>query len=174
MRQPGILLFVLALLTSACGDDVPLLSGMGKRPVYVPYSELDSIGNLPPQDIVQAGGIFLRDTLFFMVEMGKGIHVFNVSDPSAPVAITFFQIPAITNFTLSGNRLFADSWRDLVTIDITDLMNIQRVSRLEGAFSPLLYPPLFNGIFECVDETRGAVVGWEDSELVNVGCRTVN
>jgi hypothetical protein len=174
MQQLTLSLLALTLLFGACTDTVPLLSGQGKRPIYIPLSELDNIGNLPPQNIVQSGPIFLRDTLFFMVEQGRGIHVFDVSDPNAPVAVTFFEIPAVTNFTLSGDRLFADSWRDLVTIDISDILAIRKVDRLEDAFSPLLYPPLYNGIFECIDESRGAVAGWEDAALKDVACRTVN
>lgn len=165
--------FLLALLSGGCiQTELELFNGRGKRPVYAPLSELTNIGNLPPQPIEATGTIFLRDTLFFMLEQKKGIHVFNVKDSLNTVNLTFFRIPAVTDFTLVGDRLYADSWRDLVTIDISDLFAIRVVDRRANAFIPILYPPLYRGIFECVDESRGAVVGWEDADLEDVRCAT--
>lgn len=170
-----LLPILAALLSTGCvQEEFPFLSGVGKRPVYAALSELRDIRNLPQQPVSLSGGIFLRDTLFFMAEQRKGIHVFSVADPADPVYLTFFLIPAIGDYTIAGNRLYADSWRDLITIDISDLYNIREIDRVENAFSPLLYPPLYNGIFECVDESKGAVVGWEDAFLPDARCRTVN
>ncbi|MBE2207413.1 MAG: hypothetical protein IAE84_07500 [Saprospiraceae bacterium] len=166
---------VLALwLFSGCDEDIEPFSGVGKRPVYIPLSQLSDIKSLPPRPIVLSGSIFLRDSFFFMLEQRQGIHVFNVADPGNPVAVAFWQIPAIGDFSMSGNRLFVDSWRDLVTIDISDIHNIRSIDRQTGLFDPLLYPPLFNGIFECVDESKGAVAGWEDAFLTEARCRTFN
>jgi hypothetical protein len=166
---------LLALLFSACTrDEAPTFSGFGKKPVYVPISELDNISNLPPQTVQQSGTIFLKDTLFLMLEQRKGIHVFSINDPAEPTALTFLKIPAISDFTVSGNRLYADSWRDLVTIDISNIMAIQSIDRQTNVFSPLLYPLFFNGIFECVDESKGAVVDWINAELPEARCITNN
>lgn len=154
--------------------EIEAYSGMGKKPVYLPVSELSDINNISPQPTGQTGTIFLQDTLFFMLEQKKGIHVFNVKDSLHVFVLTFFQIPAVTDFTIAGNRLYADSWKDLVTIDISDIYHIREIDRQLNVFSPLLYPPLYSGIFECVDESKGAVVGWEDAMLDNVLCRMVN
>lgn len=171
-----LLLLCSALLLQSCvREEIERFSpGPGKRPVYLPVEALDDIRNLPPQPIEQSGTIFLRDTLFFMLEQKKGIHVFNVRDSANVYALTFFQIPAVTDFTVAGNRLYADSWRDLLTLDIGDLYHIQLLDRQTGVFEPLLFPPLYDGIFECVDESRGAVVGWEDVYLDAPNCMTVN
>ncbi len=172
----ALLLFLLCCITwSSCvKEETETFSGLGKRPVYIPVSELGDIANLPPQTIRQSGTIFLQDTLFFMLEQKKGIHVFNVKDSLHVASLTFFQIPAISDFTISGNRLYADSWKDLLTIDISDLYNIRLLNRQIGVFAPLLYPPLYDGIFECVDESKGAVVDWETVFLEDARCRTVN
>ena len=155
-------------------EEIDTYSGTGKRPVYMSLAALDSIGNLAPQMIRQSGTIFLQDTLFFMLEQKKGIHVFSIKDSSTVSNLTFFKIPAVTDFTINGNRLYADSWRDLVTIDISDIHHISVLSRQANVFAPLLYPPFYNGIFECIDESKGAVVDWEDAYLENVRCYTVN
>ncbi|MEZ4985794.1 MAG: hypothetical protein R2795_12300 [Saprospiraceae bacterium] len=175
MKKHLLYFFLLALVLVACvKQPAPLLSGMGKKPIYLSLDALDNIANLPPRDVESSGSIFLLDTLFFLMEQGQGIHVFSVSDPENPTALTFLQIPAISAYTINGNRLFANCWRDLVTIDISNLYAIQSIDRQEGVFDPLLFPPLFNGIFECVDETKGAVVKWEDAALENVACSTIN
>ncbi len=173
-------LFVFTSLAACClgygclKEDFPTYSGQGKRPVYLPLESLTDITNTAPLPIGKTGPIFLRDSLFFIVEPGKGIHVFNVSDSLNVVNMTFFLIPAINDFSISGQRLYADSWKDLVTIDISDIYHIRVLDRQVGVFTPLLFPPLYNGIFECVDESKGAVIDWEDADLDNAECRTVN
>jgi hypothetical protein len=167
-------ILLVLLLGSCTKEEAPTFSGFGKKPVYVPISELDNIANLPPQNVQQSGTIFLKDTLFLMLEQRKGIHVYSVNNPAEPIALTFLKIPAISDFTVSGNRLYADSWRDLVTIDITNIMAVRSIDRQTNVFSPLLYPLFFNGIFECVDESKGAVVDWVNAELPNARCITNN
>lgn len=165
---------LLALSLAACDkEELSTFSGSGKRPVYLPLSALDDVKNLPPQPVGLTGPIFLRDTLFFMLEQKKGIHVFNVKDSANVTALTFFQIPAVTDFSIAGNRLYADSWRDLLTLDISNLYDIRLLDRQKDVFSPLLFPPLYSGFFECVDESKGAVVGWEDAFLDDARCSTI-
>jgi hypothetical protein len=169
-----LLVFLYACFLSACEKESTFtgFNGNGKKPIYIPLSELGDIKNLPPQTIEQTGTIFLRDTLFFMLEFKKGIHVFNILDTMNTAALTFWNIPAITDFTISGNRVYADSWRDLVTIDISDLYQIREISRNKDTFKPILYPPLYDGHFECVDESKGVLIGWEDAILENARCNT--
>jgi hypothetical protein len=166
---------VLGILLGSCVKDPPTFySGVGKKPIYLSYAALNQIKNIPPQAVVESGTIFLQDTLLFILERGKGVHVFSVVDPTNTIKLTFLQIPAITDFTITGHRLYADSWKDLVTIDISDIYNIFLVDRTLNAFEPPLFPPQYQGIFECVDPLQGAVVGWDSVELKNVQCRTVN
>lgn len=168
---PGCLLFTL----SGCWkEELPAHPSIpGKRPVYVSGQDLMDIRNLPPREIVYAGTMFLRDTLFFLLEQGQGIHVYSVKDPEQSLALTFLRIPATSDFTVSGDRLYADSWRDLVTLDIRDIRDIRVLDRRPDVFQPPLFPPLYTGAFECVDPSRGAVVGWEDAVLDNPRCQTV-
>jgi hypothetical protein len=174
LRTTFVLAFACIVAFSTCKkEEFQGFNGMGKRPVYIAVADLDSITNLPPQPVLQTGSIFLRDTLFFMLEQKKGIHVFDIKDSMNIRKLTFFKIPAISDFVISGNRLYADSWKDLLTIDISDLYKIRVLDRQRNAFSPILYPPLYEGIFECVDESKGAVIDWEDAQLENVRCNTI-
>ncbi|MBK8558150.1 MAG: hypothetical protein IPL65_21515 [Lewinellaceae bacterium] len=169
------LAFYTGLSLAACTKEpAEGFSGTGLRPVYLPVSELSNVGNLPEQALEQTGTIFLQDSLFFILEQKKGIHVYFVKDSLNFDYLTFIKIPAISDFTVSGTRLYADSWKDLLTIDISNILQVKLLNRQTDVFSPLLSPPLYNGIFECVDESRGAVVGWETAELETVSCRTLN
>ena len=173
--RPLFLAAAFLLLLAGCEKHDPeFFDGPGKRPVYVGLDELRDVRSEAPRPIGLSGPIFLRDTLLFLLEQGRGIHVFNIRDSTNTVDLVFLKIPAVTDFTLNDHLLYADSWRDLVVIDITDLQEIKEVSRLTDVLNPVLYPPLYDGIFECIDESRGAVIGWEDAELEDARCRTVN
>lgn len=167
--------FVLfASLFAGCGKEAYYFyNGPGKKPVYLPLSALLDIRNDAPQPIQLSGTIFLKDTLLFMLEQRKGIHVFNIKDSLNTVNLTFFRIPAATDFTINGNVLYADTWKDLVAINISNLLDIKVVSRVKDVINPTLYPPLYNGFFECVDESKGAVIDWEDGTLEDAQCQTL-
>lgn len=178
-RDPLVLFWgwVLTLSTvtgmaSCTKSDFPFYSGSGQRPVYVDLATARMIGNEAPRPVVQGGTIVLKDTLLFQLDYGQGIHISDVSDPTNPVALTFIHIPAITAFALDGSFLFVDNWQDLVTLDITDLLQVVVLSRQENVFEPLMFPPQYSGIFECVDLSKGAVVGWEDADLIDARCQT--
>ena len=166
------LCLLLCLLGSCEKQEREFFNGLGKRPVYVALSELRDIRSEPPQPIQLSGTIFLQDTLLFLLEQRKGIHVFNLRDSLNTINLAFFKIPAITDFVVSGHFLYADSWKDLVVIDISNLNDIRETDRIPDIINPALYPPLYNGIFECVDESKGAVIGWEDATLEDAKCMT--
>jgi len=170
----SLTLLLYVVLSGCFKEEAPGMSGVGKMPKYKAVYELDDIKNLPPKATIQSGPIFLLDSLFFMTEYKEGIHVYNIKDTTQVSNLTFINIPAITDFTIENGKLYADSWRDLVTLDISDIYDVKLLSRQTGVFEPLLYPVLYNGIFECVNEGNGAVVGWEDEFLENAKCSTFN
>ncbi len=169
-----ILSVLLFFLGSCEKSPKEFYNGFGKRPVYVSLNELQDVRTEAPRPIQVSGTIFLRDTLLFILEQRKGIHVFNLADSLNTINLAFFKIPAVTDFVVNGDFLYADSWKDLVVIDISNLQQIRETARIVGTISPPLYPLLYNGIFECVDESKGAVVDWEDAVLENAKCTTIN
>jgi len=166
-------LLLLCLLGSCTKQDPYFYDGSGKKPVYAPLSTLLDIKNEAPQAIQTSGTIFLRDTLLFILEQRKGIHVFSLADTLNTVNLAFFKIPAITDFTVVGKTIYADSWKDLVVIDISNLNQISEKNRIRDVITPTLYPQLYNGAFECVDESKGAVVDWIDATLIDAKCTTI-
>ncbi|MEI6408103.1 MAG: hypothetical protein WCR52_01855 [Bacteroidota bacterium] len=176
MNRPTTLTFssllLLCLLGNCTKQDPYFYDGPGKKPVYAPLNTLTDIKNESPQAIQTSGTIFLRDTLLFILEQRKGIHVFSLADTLNTVNLAFFKIPAITDFTVVGNTIYADSWKDLVVIDISNLNQIFEKNRIHDVITPALYPPLYHGAFECVDESKGAVVDWSYDHLNDAKCTT--
>lgn len=166
--------FFAYFLSGCVKEEPPFFDGMGKKPVYISGAALHEIKTEPPRPISSSGTIYLQDTLLFILEQGAGIHVFSLKDTANSVNLAFLKIPAATDFVVDQKRLYADSWKDLVEVDISDLANIKELYRVENTINPPLYPLLYDGIFECVDESKGAVVGWEDALLENAQCRTIN
>jgi hypothetical protein len=159
---------------SSCREEYPFYDGPGKKPVYISYDELEHIVNQPPRPVQNTGTIYWLDTLFFLLEQKKGIHIFNVRDSSNPVPLTFIQIPAINDFTIAGHVLYADNGANLVAIDISDIYNVKVLNIQRQVFQPIMFPPLYSGYFECVDTSKGVVIEWADAYLQNAACQIFN
>lgn len=69
-----------------------------------------------------------------MSEIRKGIHVIDNSNPASPVFLSFIQIPGNGDIIIHENRLYADSYSDLISFDITDLNTIKEVERAKEIF----------------------------------------
>ncbi len=76
---------------------------------------------------------------------------------------------------IKDSILFADSFVDLVALNISDIHNITEVGRVDSIF-PYSLPPLpqENSLpFENVDATKGIVVGWQ-TKMVEEDVRLAN
>ncbi|MBI5010032.1 MAG: hypothetical protein HZB98_10380 [Bacteroidia bacterium] len=131
-------------------------------PVYMPFSEFrSSFAKSEPQEITTPGKIYFKDSYLFVNEYGKGIHVIDNSDPSDPKKIAFYKILGNIDMAIRDNILFADSYIDLVAIDITDIANPVEKGRLKNIFPEIVpegdkwYP------YSNVDKTKGVIVDWE-------------
>lgn len=144
----------------------------GVRPIYAELDRWDEIISLPPQPVENLGKIYYKDPFLYVNERFKGIHVYDNSDPANPVPLAFIQIFGSEDIAIKDNILYADNYTDLVAIDISDIYNVVVVDREEGLYSrdAKAYPEGFSGYFECVDPSRGLVIGWEEAELVHPEC----
>lgn len=142
----------------------------GLRPVY--SSDWKDIRSLDPRPVNKLGKIYYKDSTIYVAEAGWGIHVIDNRDPYNPVRTRFLQIPGCRDVAIRGKILYADNVTDLVAIDISDLQNISVLSRTEGLYPQLdqLAPESYEGFFECVDPSQGAVVAWETAILDNPQC----
>lgn len=171
------LFFPLLFLFAACnpGEEEPIpepFSVQGLRPIYISETEAQVVRSLPPQPIVRLGKIYYKDATIYVNESNLGVHVINNTDPANPVKKKFLQIPGCRDIAIKGDYLYADNAGDLIAVDISDLDNPKITKRLPGIQAALSqqYPEFYEGYFECVEEGRGVVIGWEEAELTDPKC----
>ncbi|MDR1524058.1 MAG: hypothetical protein LBS79_02225 [Tannerella sp.] len=132
-------------------------------PVYMSFEELRSaVVRTTAQPLVHPGKIYFKGNYLFIVESLKGIHVIDVSSPSNPQNTGFIEIPGCTDIAVKGESLYADSFVDLVTIDISDVANPKETKRIENTFPYVAIAPE-NQDYPCIEikQEKGVVVGWE-------------
>ena len=171
MKHYLIPIVLSTLLLSSCGESFPD-KVEGYAPVYQSDEHIKSVSFTAPRPIVAEGKIYVKDSLLFQVEVGEGIHVIDIKNPSNPEKIGFLNLMGVTDFSIKGNMLYANNYNDLVIITINDLNEVKLVSRQENVFNLNIgQVPPEKGYFECVDPSKGKVVGWKKETIYSPKCR---
>jgi hypothetical protein len=154
----------LSVLLESCTDTCEVRNEMVYyKPVYTPLSELRaSVESVAPQSIKTAGKIYIKDHWLFVNEPGQGIHVIDNSNPASPAPLHFINIPGNYDFAINNETLYADSFIDLVAIDISEMSNIHETSRLENVF------PNYNTLGFYLDVNAGLVTEWVEQTDIKV------
>ncbi len=154
-------LFIGIVLFSSCEDQI-IETYTANVPIYITYDELRTSVQLEDSKILKnPGKIYFYNDYLFINEYLDGIHIIDNSDPTSPENIAFIKIPGNVDISIKDDILYADSYVDLVAIDISDLSNISVVSRLENIFPYILPPYDENYRVDDIDYERGIVVDWE-------------
>ncbi|MFN5429421.1 MAG: hypothetical protein ACK498_01630, partial [Cyclobacteriaceae bacterium] len=155
---------ILLLISFGCEDNYEIEQKYSYfEPVYTTTAEIRaSVGLTSPQTIREAGKIYIKDNWLFVNEVGKGIHIIDNTNPADPIIKGFLTIPGNYDLAIKGNILYADSYIDLLAIDITDKANIKITKRLEGIFS------VYNRMGSGIDPVKGIITSWEQKENVMV------
>ncbi len=102
-------------------------------PVYKTTDEIRvGIENQTPRELENPGKIYFYNNYIFINEIREGIHIIDNTDPANPTNIGFMAITGNLDMAIHNNMLYADNFIDLLTIDISDVQNIQLVDRDEG------------------------------------------
>jgi hypothetical protein len=160
------MMMAAVLFTSACRDKVfEKVTYTANVPEYMGFEEFrGSVKSSDAQQLSNPGKIYFKDNLLFINEMGQGIHVVDNSNPASPQIISFITIPGNYDLAIRGNILFADSYIDLVALDISDPLKPFEVDRLKDAF-PNVLPPFDQALpIADLDFTKGVVVSWKIRE----------
>jgi hypothetical protein len=161
--RPAVFLFVLAASLPGCKDNTfQTITYEANVPVYMPLAEFRSSFSVSDTvEISHPGKIYFKDGYLFVNEYGKGIHVIDNSDPANPEKIAFYEIIGNVDMAISGNTLYADSFIDLLAIDISDIENPVEIDRIENVFPEILpegdlwYP------YASIDRSKGVIVDWK-------------
>ena len=139
MKKTIYLLSLLAIgVMTSCTKDFGSVEVNYTKATAI-YGDLDEIRNTPlleeARSVENPGKIFVSDELLLIGEEGKGIHIIDNSDPTNPQALEFLNIPGSREYYVEGDQLFAESYYDMVKIDISDARAPKLASRVENAFA---------------------------------------
>lgn len=174
----------ISLLIAGCDrNDTPTQGRIfGYKPIYSKTGKIDDlIKSVPAKNLTAAGKIYTRGNLLLVVNPGDGIHIIDNTDPSKPVNQSYIEVPGSMDVAIKGNYLYADYLGDMVIIDISDVNNpiIKKQAKVlstEFKYEPPVTANPNSGFwsshvyFECVDDSKGTVIGWQYTELVNPKC----
>jgi len=157
----GLFIVVMIFGNLSCQDEI-IEERTLNIPVYMSYEEFrESVSRDNPRELVKPGKIYFKDNFIFINEIAEGIHIINNSDPSNPENVGFINIPGNVDIAVKENIMYADSYIDLVALDLSDLSNISLTHRIEDVFPYSLPPSGNNYYYDEVDEELGVVIDWE-------------
>lgn len=121
------------------------------------YGNLDDVRAMPLNENVQAisnpGKIFIGEGIILIGEEGEGIHVIDNSNRNNPIQTSFIRVPGNREFFVEGNTIYAESYYDMVKIDITNPNQAVLLDRAEFAIQS-----------EFVDNNGGTLLGFSYEE----------
>jgi hypothetical protein len=121
---------------------------------------LANIKNNTAQSIQSPGKIFLYGNYIFLNEVDKGVHIIDNSNPSNPVRKAFIRIPGNVDIAVKGNTLYADMYSDLISVDISDPLNVKLLKDVPAVFPERSYYST-GGIYGgFVADPNKIIVGW--------------
>jgi hypothetical protein len=159
---PIIAIFSFAAILFTSCEDSTYREYEGNAPVYMTFDNLRSAVKAQQNvELKDPGKIYYKDNYIFIVEELKGIHVYDNTDPASPVKKVFVNLPGVVDISISGYILYADSFVDLVILDVQNIDNIHEVARIKDIL-PYTVPPTDNDYpMAYVDEDKGVVIDWE-------------
>jgi len=151
----------LIFLLTGC-EDKYTEEYLSLEPVYMNYKDFrEAVKSESTQALEKPGKIYYKDNYLYINEIMKGIHVYNNTNPASPQYVGFINIPGNVDMAIRGNIMYADSYIDLVAIDISNPANTKEVARLKSVF-PYSVPP-YEAEYRLgqIDDTKGVVVDFE-------------
>lgn len=168
-------LFFLLMISSCDDITKQTITWVEFEPVYMSQEEfLNSVALEASKDLESPGKIYFYNGYLFVNEVNEGIHIIDNQDPSNPVNVGFINIPANKDLAIRNDILYADSQKDLLTFDISDLENPELIERIEDVFNNSAeMAPGFTT--QAVDPEKGLVIDWKPvvkEEICEGTCRS--
>lgn len=166
-------ILLLTMVATSCQDKV-LERYQVNTPVYLSYEDLrKSVSREEPMPLKNPGKIYFKDNFIFINEYFKGIHIYDNSNPKNPVSKGFIKIPGNVDIAIKGQTLYADSYIDLIALDISNMNDIKETSRILNVFPYAVPAKEVEVINEPIDQAKGVVIEWKvtdvEKEITNPG-----
>lgn len=181
MKKNHLCIFLLSLLSFiGCKDSDDSLFGYNEYVIATPLTadlitfKEEAVEVTSPVDIIQSGKIYAYKNYIFVNDLGRGVHVLDNTNPESPQKIIFIKLEGNQDISIKDNRLYADSYGDLIVMDISDINNIGNVKRLENAIYQefwctvgfdVEWPTADAYDYSDLDANREAIVGWETKKV---------
>ncbi|MGB0839595.1 MAG: LVIVD repeat-containing protein [Chitinophagales bacterium] len=151
------LLGSLAVFLQSCNDKCDeTYTYTSWQPVYLSYAELrGAVASETARELSNTGQIYFRAPYLFINELNEGVHIIDNSNPANPQNIGFIHIPGNLNIAVRDQTLFADSYVDLIAININDPLGATEIGRIEDVFER----------HYTHNPEEGLVINWEEVEL---------
>jgi hypothetical protein len=149
----------------------------GYKPVYSQDSSLLGVKTEPARSVKNPGKIYALGNLIFQNEIGEGIHIIDKSNPSLLKNIGFLRIRGNTELSIKDQFIYANSYSDLVVLNVADWMHPVEIKRVQNAFiqgvhqtyNLYLPPPEHRVYYECINVNKGIHTGWV-KDSIDYGC----
>lgn len=165
MKRILLCIASVTLMISSC-QDRRFQTFKANVPVYMSYEELrTSVEVQGEKDLHEPGKIYFMDQYMYINEYRQGIHVVDLSDPTTPVQKAFIQIPGNVDMAIRNNVLYADSFTDLVLLDISDPLHPSVIKRIEDLFEYLIPPYDQDYPLDEIDREKGVILRYELREI---------
>lgn len=110
------------------------------KPVFAARADmLAAINGTVSEPVKTAGKLYIKDQFIYLNEVEKGIHIIDNSDPSKPTQIAFLNIPGNMDMAVRGDILYADTYTDLLAIDISNPRKAKVVNDIRNFFQRYYY-----------------------------------
>jgi hypothetical protein len=165
MKSRSFLVLAAVILLGSCSDK-RLQTYTANVPLYMSYEDLRaSFEATGGQQLTEPGKICFKDSYMYVNEYREGIHVLDLSDPSDPRAVAFIRIPGNVDMAIRNEVLYADSYVDLILVDISDPENPAEIKRVEDLFEYVIPPYDYDYPLDELDEEKGVITGFEVKEI---------
>lgn len=127
-----------------------------------------------PKAMENTGKIYAYKDYIFVNDLYQGFHIIDNTNPSTPSNIGFLKLEGNFDISIKNDRLYADSYGDLVVLDISDIENVSVIKRMENAIYHEYWCAVAVGVewpeadafdYSEFDENSEALVGWDVEEV---------
>ncbi|MBX3240791.1 MAG: hypothetical protein KIT80_23130 [Chitinophagaceae bacterium] len=171
-RCKYLLLLGILYLISCKNEGPPPTQTSGYKPVYAPKIPDSEITFSSGKIKGEPGKAVTGGNRLFQLEPNKGIHVIDLSNPGSLRTLGFINIPGAHDLEIRDHQLITNAYNDLLVLDVTNLQQLKLIVRVDNAIRlPSLSIPPHSGYFECVDKTKGTVIGWTKTTIYSPKCK---
>lgn len=144
MKKNHLFLFLcLAQLCTGCWPSHPEDEPSSNfTPVYMTRSQLEnSVAIENPKTSIKAGKIYIKDDLMFVNDVNNGFQVYNYSNATNPIPISYIKFPGATDMAIRNNIIYVNQAVDLVSVNYNAVNNsILTTSRIRNSFPQKVSP----------------------------------